>query len=66
MLLSGRSTPFQEEEIAYPTGTMSQSALAALAMTCFTKYFHRSFGCIHFVFAAVVCVGSRSTPLFDT
>jgi hypothetical protein len=33
---------------------------------CLQKYFYRSFGFLHFDFAAVVCAGSRSTPLFDT
>ena len=28
--------------------------------------FYRSFGLIHFAFDVVVCVGSRSTPFFDT
>ena len=30
------------------------------------RFQYSSFGFIHFAFAAGVCVGSRSTPLFDT
>jgi hypothetical protein len=39
------------------------------SMTRFTvlqKYFYRSFGFLYFALPAVVCAGSRSTPLFDT
>jgi hypothetical protein len=34
--------------------------------TVLPKCFYRSFGFIHLAFAAVVCIGSSSTPLFDT